>query len=63
MQTLLFYSVRISLLFSVFIFCGCTFYVFDPQYYKARKYSKEYSGTYVLNKALYDEIMQKQKEF
>ncbi|MCI7410492.1 MAG: hypothetical protein SPJ83_02025 [Helicobacter sp.] len=62
MQTLLFYSVRISLLFSVFIFCGCTFYVFDPQYYKARKYSKEYSGTYVLNKALYDEIMQKQKD-
>ncbi|TLD82475.1 hypothetical protein [Helicobacter trogontum] len=62
MRTLFFYGVKFCLVMSVIVFCGCTFYVLDPQYYKARKYAKDYSGTYVLNKELYDEIVQKQKD-
>lgn len=63
MKTMFFYVIKICLAIYVFTFCGCTLYVFDPQYYKARKYAKEYSGTYVLDKKLYDEIINKQKHF
>lgn len=59
MRYLLSYGVKICLMLSVFFCAGCTFYIFDPQYYKARKYSKQYSATYVIDRALYNEIMQK----
>lgn len=44
----------------LFIGNGCTFYLFDPHYYKAKKIAKQYSGTYVVDKKLYIEIMQLQ---
>ena len=56
---LLFYVMKICLMFNILLCAGCTFYIFDPQYYKARKYSKQYSGTYIINRELYNEIMQK----
>ncbi len=62
MRNLFSCSVKICLLSSMFLFYGCTFYIFDPQYYKARKYAKKHSATYVINRILYDEIMQQKKD-
>lgn len=59
MKYLLFYGVKIFLMLSMFLCPGCTFYIFDPQYYKAKKYSKQYSATYIIDRNLYDEIIQK----
>ncbi len=52
--------IRYNILYIIFISIymnGCTLYVFDSQYYKAKKYAKQYSATYIVNKNLYDEII------
>ncbi|RDU66069.1 hypothetical protein CQA53_04495 [Helicobacter didelphidarum] len=58
-------QVKFSLVFSCFLilfFSGCTFYAFDPQYYKAKKYAKQYSGIYVFNQQAYHEILESIKD-
>lgn len=59
MQNILLYGMKICLILSMLYCAGCTFYIFDPQYYKALQYSKKHSGTYVINRDMYDEIIQK----
>ncbi|MWV62177.1 hypothetical protein DCO58_05605 [Helicobacter saguini] len=44
--------------FVAFFLSGCTFYLFDTNYYKAKKIAKNYSGIYIFDKNLYDEITQ-----
>ncbi len=56
------YTSFIYILFIVIFNNGCTFYIFDTQYYKAKQYAKKYSATYVVNKNLYNEIMQQRKD-
>lgn len=40
------------------MFAGCSFYLFDINYYKSKNIAKKYSGVYVINKKLYAEIQQ-----
>lgn len=60
MKELLFYGVKIWFAISILLLTGCTFYMFDPQYYEARKYAKQYSAIYVIDQGLYNEIKQKE---
>lgn len=49
--------------FCAFAFNACSFYFFDMNYYKAKGIAKKNSGVYVVDKELYDEIMQDLKKY
>lgn len=48
----------LNIVFIAVFSTGCAYYLFDVDYYKAKKIAKNHSGIYIFDKKIYDEITQ-----
>lgn len=48
----------LNIVFIAVFSTGCAYYLFDVNYYKAKKIAKNYSGIYIFDKKIYNEITQ-----